>query len=178
MSVLVRPPVTDLVFQLYSKPLHPELFDILACRKVQREDYEINVRITRSGHFITWETASGILSEVVGDVNALLAETPKLVRHRLAGEQTAAVSLSNGLRYQASFQVETLAPEVFLHIHDEIIADAAKGGLLHNFHPSNRLATSPLGYVSVQAKPGLLLWSTFHTFPEENAVLKTQSLIE
>jgi hypothetical protein len=34
----LRPPVSDLVFQLYGRPLHPELFDILAVRKVQRED--------------------------------------------------------------------------------------------------------------------------------------------
>ena len=37
---LVRPPVAHLVFQLYAKPLHPELFDILATRKFEREDYQ------------------------------------------------------------------------------------------------------------------------------------------
>jgi hypothetical protein len=38
---LVRPPVADLVFQVYAKPLHPELFDILASRIWQRDDWRV-----------------------------------------------------------------------------------------------------------------------------------------
>ena len=34
MRFYVRPRVAELVFQLYGKPLHPELFDILAVRQV------------------------------------------------------------------------------------------------------------------------------------------------
>src|SRR5262249_19637196 len=58
---IIRPRVGDLVFQLYGRPLHPELFDILAFRKVQREDYELTLRITRTGHVITWENADVLL---------------------------------------------------------------------------------------------------------------------
>ena len=36
-SYIVRPRVSDLVFRLYGRPLHPELFEILAVRKIQRE---------------------------------------------------------------------------------------------------------------------------------------------
>src|SRR5207253_1429658 len=61
---LTRPPVSDLVFQVYGRPLHPELFDILATRKVQREDYELTVWITRTGHVISWDNANVHLTEV------------------------------------------------------------------------------------------------------------------
>ena len=54
----LRPRVSDLVFQLYGRPLHPELFDILAVRKIQRADYELIVRITRTGHVISWGTGT------------------------------------------------------------------------------------------------------------------------
>ena len=47
---LVRPSVADLVFQVYAKPLHPELFDILASRIWQRDDGRVAIHITRSGH--------------------------------------------------------------------------------------------------------------------------------
>ena len=36
----------------------------------------------------------------------------------------------------------------------------------------------PLGLITVEARPGCLFLSTFHTFPDEYAVVKTQSLIE
>lgn len=178
MSVFLRPRVSDLVFQVYGKPLHPELFDIVAVRRVEREDYKVTVRITRTGHFITWENGQSVLSELAGEGDAALGDSRKLISQRIRGEQTAAVPLAGGLRYQTSFQVETLTPEVFVHVHDEILSDGARRGLLHNFQPNNRLATAPLGFISLEARPGTLLWSTFHTFPQENAVLKTQSLIE
>ena len=60
----LRPAVSDLVFQLYSRPLHPELFEILAVRTVRREDYELVVRITRTGHVISWRNSELHLSEV------------------------------------------------------------------------------------------------------------------
>jgi len=38
--------VAELFFQLHGSPIHPEFFDILASRKIQREDFELTVRIT------------------------------------------------------------------------------------------------------------------------------------
>ena len=45
---IVRPSVCDLIFQLYGRPVHPELFDILAVRKLQHADYQLTVWITRT----------------------------------------------------------------------------------------------------------------------------------
>ena len=127
---LVRPPVADLVFQVYAKPLHPELFDILATRTWQRAEWCASVHITR------------------------------------------------GVVYQTSFQTETLPPEIFLHVHDEILAEGGKRGLLCNFQPHHRLAIAPLGLVTLETRAGCIFVTSFHTFPEENAVVKAQTLIE
>jgi hypothetical protein len=35
-----------------------------------------------------------------------------------------------------------------------------------------------LGYIAVESRSGCLFLSTFHTFPDEHAVVKSQSLIE
>ena len=178
MSLLaIRPKVSDLVFQLYGRPLHPELFDILAVRKFQREDYELRVWITRTGHVITWENPDVLLTEVA-DAEQALPQARRLLSYRLRGEHSARLPCSHGVLYQTSFQVETLAPEIFLHVHDEILADGGKRGLLHNFQPNHRLAVAPLGYVVVESRPRCLFLSTFHTFPEESAVVKSQTLIE
>jgi hypothetical protein len=37
---------------------------------------------------------------------------------------------------------------------------------------------APLGFLTAEARPGCLLLSSFHTFPGEYTVVKTQSLIE
>jgi hypothetical protein len=174
----LRPAVGDLVFQLYGRPLHPELFDILAVRKIQREDFELTVRITRTGHVISWENADVHLTEVTAAAEQELPERRRLMHYKLRNEQCGRMMCAHGIHYEMSFQVEVLAPEIFLHIHDEILADGSKRGLLHNFRSHNRLSVAPLGFISAEAGPGRLFLSSFHTFPNEHTVVKTQSLIE
>lgn len=180
MSVhsLVRPRVADLVFHLYGKPLHPELFDILAMRKIQREDYELTIKITRTGHVISWDNPELVLTEVATAADEPLPDQRCLLRQRLRGEHSAVLDASKGITYQTSFQVETLTQEIFLHVHDEILADGGKRGLLHNFQPNHRLALAPLGFITAEARARCLLLTTFHTFPDEHTIVKSQTLIE
>ena len=174
----LRPRVADLVFHLYDRPLHPELFDTLAMRTVKRDDYALTVRITRTGHVISWDNADVHLTEVTAAADQPLPERRRLLHYRLRHEQTGRLACAHGIRYQMSFQVEVLAPEVFLHVHDEILADGGKRGLLHNFPSQHRFDLAPLGFITAEARPGCLFLSSFHTFPDEHTVVKTQSLIE
>jgi hypothetical protein len=175
---VVRPPVSDLVFQLYGRPLHPELFDILAVRKVRHEAAELTVRITRTGHVLAFDSGDLHLSEVTAALDQPLPQKRRLLSFRLRNEHCASLACPHGVHYQASFQVETLPPDLFLQVHEELRADGSKRGLLHNFPSHHRLSVAPLGLVHVEARPGCLFLSTFHTFPGEYTVVKTQSLIE
>src|SRR5271165_1681072 len=101
MSVFfLRPRVCDLVFQLYGRPLHPELFDILAVRKVQRDGAELTVRITRTGHVISWDNRDVHLTEVAAADEPLFPEARRLMRYRLRGEQSDTVACGHGVHYQ------------------------------------------------------------------------------
>jgi hypothetical protein len=176
-ALLVRPRVADLVFQLYGRPLHPELFDILSARKVQRADFELRIWITRTGHVITWENEDVLLTEVA-DADQAFSDQRRFLSYRLRGEHSGRFAACNNIVYQTNFVVETLPEEIFLRLHDEILADGDKRGFLHNFQPNHRLGIAPLGYVVVESRPRCLFLSTFHTFPEENTIIKSQTLIE
>ena len=174
----LRPPVGDLIFQLYGRPLHPELFDILAARKTRFEDYELTVRITRTGHVISWDSPNVHLTEVTAAADQELPRGRRLLHYRLRQEQCGRLSCAHGIRYEMSFQVETLPEELFAHVHAEIVADGSKRGFLHNFPAHHHWTLAPLGFVTADARPGCLILTTFHTFPGEHTVVKTQSLIE
>jgi hypothetical protein len=176
-SLLIRPPVSELVFQLYGRPLHPELFDILTVRKFKRDNYELRIWITRTGHVITWENEDVLLTEIA-DTDQAISDKRRLLRYKMRGEHCGQLRCCHGINYQMSFQVETLPEEIFLQVHDEILADGLKRGILHNFQPNHRLAVAPLGYVVVEHRPRSLIFTTFHTFPEENTIIKSQTLIE
>lgn len=174
---LFRPQVCDLVFQLYRRPLHPELFVIAAQERVRCYDYEAWVRITPTGHAVTWfrppdRYLTEVLSVVSDDIPA-----NELFCHRVTAEHHARAEPWPGLRYQASFQVEVLPAHLFLLVHEELLADGRRRGLLHRF-PDQVGALEPLGFVTLDGRLGTQLIHTFHTFPEENAIVKSQSLIE
>jgi hypothetical protein len=174
----VRPKVAELVFRLYDRPLHPELFDVLACRVLKRDGYTLWVRLTPTGHVLSWTDGQIHLEELTVTADADLPEVGRRLAHRFDAGQGGRVEWPGGVRYQVSSQLEVLPPEQFLHMHEELAIDGAKKGLVFHCKSSNRLGLSPLGVVIVTALPGGLNTSAFHTFPDEFAIIKTQSLIE
>ena len=135
------------------------------------------MRITRTGHVITWENRGRHLTEVTAAADQPLPENRRLRQHRLRGEHSPP-SLRPPADYQTSFQVEALPPEIFLHVHDEILRDGASAACCTTSSPTTGWPWRPLGFVTVEAWAGCLFFSTFHTFPDEHTVVKTQSLIE
>jgi hypothetical protein len=175
---ITRPRVADLVFRLYDRPVHPELFETLASRRVSREGSVLEVRITPTGHVLEWSRGNAFLTEVTATADHPLPETGRRLAYRFEAERRGRCDLAAGVRYQVGLQVEVLPPEVFLHVHEELAADGARRGLLFHFRPHHRLGLTPMGFVTAEAIPTGLAVAAFHTFPDEFAVVKTQSLIE
>jgi len=177
-AVPTRPPVADLVFEVHGQPLHPELFDILAFKQVRHGDFTLTVRLTRTGHVISWENADVLLTELTAAGDQELPRRRRLFRYRLGGEQSVNLPCAHGIHYQATFHSETLPEELFAEVHDEIVADGKKRGMLYHNPGHNRLTLTPVGLVVAELRPTRLFLTTFHTFPLENTIVKTQSLIE
>ena len=175
---MIRPRVADVVFRLYDRPLHPEFFDVLACRTVERDGYVLSVRLTRTGHLLGWTDDRVHLTELTATADMELPEFGRRLAHKFSGGQSGRSEFAGGVRYQISSQLEVLQPEQFQHVHEELAADGARKGLVFHCKPGNRLGLSPLGVVIVQSLPSGLSTSAFHTFPDEFAIIKTQSLIE
>jgi hypothetical protein len=176
---LIRPAVRDLSFHLYTRPLHPELFETLALRRVRKDDFTLTVRIIPAGHVLTWVTPSSHLTEVTTSTQLPLPSTGRLIHHRFHGEHAGEAHPTRDCTYQMNSQVEKLTPELFQSVHQDILNDGLRRGLLHHLNPNHRWALSPLGFITVEAiKRNSLVINTFHTFPEEYTIIKTQSLIE
>ena len=174
--LLVRPKVKDLVFRLYDRPVHPEFFDSVLVRTMKQRDSLLVVRLTAVGHVIEWHRGSTHLVEMTAEGNQELPERNRLA-HVFQGERKGRCTIGD-VRYHVNLHAEILPPEVFLHVHDELVAEGEKRGMLHYFAPHRRMALAPLGLVTMDVLPTGLSIATFHTFPSEFAVVKTQSLIE
>ena len=179
MSVgFVRPKVSELMFLVFSRSLHPELFDVVREQQIQRDDYQAHVCITDTGHLIAWQYDRVCMSELVTTAANPLPQKRRLFACPLRGERTETIQCAPSLVYQTSLSVERLDREVYSRIHDELECDALHRGLFHNFRPHHRLSLSPISYIAIEARAKSLLVQTFHTFPDDCTVLKTQSLFE
>jgi len=174
----VRPRAAELVFQLYGRVLHPELFEIRARRTIDRGSYSVSLLITTAGHLVVWRHGGLTLSEVAAAASQPLPQRRRLLTHRLGGERSDRVECRGGVRYQTCFQLETLDHDLFWTFQQELVAHATKRGLSHRFEAPARLDVGAFSWIDVETRPHSLLVQTFHTFPDDRAIVKTQSLFE
>jgi hypothetical protein len=107
-----------------------------------------------------------------------LPEYGRRMTHPFAGERSGRCRLDAGARYHMCLQVERFDPELFLKVHNELVQLGAKAGVLVGFRAQTEFGLNPLSLVLADSVRGGVAVQAFHSFPEEWAVVKTQSLIE
>ncbi|MBX7074111.1 MAG: DUF2617 family protein [Pirellulales bacterium] len=174
----VRPKVAELVFQLYGRALHPELFQIHETRTVSRGNYEAKIDITSAGHVVTWRYHGLTLTEVAASAQHPLPQRRRLLSARPKGTHNDRIDCRSGAVYQVSFQLEQVDPEVFWAFQQELSFDGERKGMLHHFSSSGRIALGAVSYVNIETRARCMLVQAFHTFPDDYAIVKSQSLFE
>ncbi len=168
----------DLSFQVFGRPLHPDWFVVRRHRRLTLEGWEADVRIIDGGHVVVFRSGAVWLTEVLCGPETELPEGVRLFQSRIRHERTARLHPSPALEYQTAFEVEHVDPEIFAHLSDEMTLDAAHGRLFHQGSTENRLQSGPVAHLRFEARAGGLTVHTFHSFPEERAIVRTQSLFE
>ncbi|MFV2068873.1 MAG: DUF2617 family protein [Pirellulales bacterium] len=172
----VRPKIAELVFQLYGRALHPELFEVYESREIQRGDYSAKVDITSAGHVVTWRHQGLTLTEVAAASNHPLPKKRRLMSYRLKGRCDDRVECRGGATYEMKFALEPVDREVFWTFQQELSLDSTHQGMLHKFNSSGRMALGALSYIHVESRDRSLLIQAFHTFPDDYAIVKIESL--
>ncbi len=173
-----RPDVASLVFRLFGRSVHPELIDVFAHSEIETAGYSAAIRICDAGHLLSFRHKGQVLCEVATSAAHPLPQKKQVIARRLRGQRNESVEHDAGILYHVSFQVEHLEPDVFLHFHEELLLDCARCRVSHQFTPTSRLYPAPLSFVETEVHPNSLLVHAFHTFPDNCAVVKTQSLFE
>ena len=118
------------------------------------------------------------LAEVLCGPETVLPEPGLLFHCHLRHERTAHLRPGGLIEYQSCVDVERVDLEVFRHLCEEMTLDASRAGLFHRFRSANRLAPPPISHLHVDARANTLSIHSFHTFPDECAIVRTQSLFE
>jgi Protein of unknown function DUF2617 len=173
-----RSSVADLTFQVFNRSLHPEWFTTREFRRVEQKRWAADVRIVEGGHAVVFSSGSVRLTEVLCGPETVLPEVGRLFHSHLRRERSAILRPDTTVEYQSCLEVERVDIKVFLHLCEEIAVNASGNRLFQRFPASNRMAPPPISHVELSASGSDLTIQCFHSFPNECAIVRTQSLFE
>jgi hypothetical protein len=172
----VRPDARELVFHLFGRSVHPELLDVRAEAEIWHDNYSASLKLCDAGHMVSLRIKGETVTEVTSAQEHPLPQSCQLLKDRIRGSRHETLEFDNGVRYHACYQLEQLDPEVFLHVHQELLEDSRTAAVAFSFPAVGRFDPAPLSLIATDSTPNSLLVNAFHTFPESGAVVKTQSL--
>ncbi len=171
----VRPKVAELAFHVFSRSLHPELYAVHQSRQIQRTEYDAKIEITNCGHVITWNAGGMTICEVAMNAQQPLPRRRCLLSKPLKGSRTERADCRGGVTYRTHFQLEPVEPDLFWMVQQQL-CNGPTEGLLHTFEASGRMALGALSYISVETRLRSLLVQAIHTFPDDYAIVKIETL--
>ncbi len=171
--------VSQLRLLLYSRPLHPELFDIHREHRITKDKYEAQIWITGASHLIAFHRDDSTVTELIADASAMLPDRGRMAVMRLRGEKDHEIEYNGRIRHMMSFQVETMSQRLYESVHADLTDGFDKCELFLEF-PQWRTGNlpAPFTFIDYEAKQGHLHVFAYHAFPEELTIIKTQSIFE
>lgn len=180
MAVRVGRPNTDeMVFLVFDRSVHPELFAPVATREIKARDFEARASICAEGHVIEFFAGQFPLTEVMTSDTRSFPQHKRVCDRKIIGQRDHQMDTDFGVGYHGCYQLEKLRPEIFMNVHEEYLQDCESPSALgHCFTSPNRFSPSPLSVIQITESANALLVHSYHTFPDHCAVIKSQSLFE
>lgn len=170
----IRPRVAELRFQLLGRSVHPELFQTYKCQRLQRQHYLAQFCITSDGHYITWRCGNTVLTEVAASATQLLPNGSRLLDQPLRDQSQDRISGAD-FTYRYQYHREQVSSEMFWMIQKQLGDAANHHELIQVFNSSGRLPIGGLSFIHVESRSHVLNIKAIHTFPDDHALVKTQS---
>ena len=180
MSVgFARPDVSQLVFRVFDRSVHPELLETYASWTASQPEYRVRASVCHAGHVVEVRLVHGTMTELALPAEQPLPTERCRLEKPMGDSRSATLELAGiGVRLQLHHQVEQVEPDVFLNLHEELLLDCRGAEVSHRFTAGNRFAPSPVSLIRVDAQRDHLLVHAYHTFPATCAIVRTQSLLE
>lgn len=172
-----RTDVADMVLRVYERSVHPELFETVSETRVQVGNAQATLRLGRNGHLLEYRTQHSTLTETATSKFAPLPTQMCMVDRRLIGYRTHTVETKD-VRYHCSYQLEEAPADIYLTLHRELETDARTSTLAIALPGSSPASPDCLSLLKCDLLPEGFVIHSFHTFPDNGAVLRIQTLFE
>lgn len=171
----VRPKVAQLTFQLFGRSVHPELFHVYKSQSIGRENYSARIDITADGHVISWSAGNTTLTEIASSTHQLVPQTRKIFAIPLRDSGRDRIACRDGVNYKYDYELERVPAEMFWMIQQQLGEASKNNDLIQVFDSSGRIAIGGLSFIHVDTRLKSLHVQAIHTFPDDSALVKTES---
>jgi len=171
-----RPQTSDLAVSLYARTLHPELFESCECFEHKNRAYRASIHLTTRGHVVEFRRGDHFVTEVLDGKQVVLPRVKRLCLYAVESNHSLDYQLDSGLNVSLCFDCEYLVPDIYHRIEQEYWKDAKSATLSHLNGSFNCSNSSGLSFASVDPQADSLNVHTFHLYPDESAIVKSQSL--
>ena len=135
------------------------------------------MRLGSGGHMLEFRTDESVVTEVVATKHEAFPEHLKVIDRRLIGYRTHMIDLPQ-VRYHCSYQLESVPLDVYLQLHREFEMDAQNATVSLIVPGATPQSPSCISLLKCDVLQEGLVVHAFHTFPENAAILRTQTLFE
>lgn len=170
--------LSELTFHIYRRALHPELFNIYRSRQFFQGQYEVIVWITDCGHVVSVFCGARCVTELISPADQMLPKRGLVQQFPFRGEKSHKCSWPSDFQYLVNFQVETMSVNLFRQCHEDLTQAGKKRGIFISFPQWAKGDLIPFSYLDYEARREELHLHAFHAFPEQQTMLKTQSLFD
>ena len=168
----------ELTFFLYERPLHPELFNIYNSVHFFQGDYEVIIWITGCSHVVSVFYDSHCLTELICPRQQMLPRRGLLDKFTFRREKSHQRPWADDFHYMMNYQIENMSENLYRQSHKDINVMARKRGLLVSYAQWCKGEFEPFSYLDYEAHMDEFHLYTYHAFPEQQTILKTQSLFD
>lgn len=173
-----RPSIHETCYRLFTRPLHPELFSPAVVGRLKTSKYSVSLGICSGGHFLQLSDGQHGISEVTAPDSQVLTSFGHQRTYFFQDDVELQVEADCPFRYRFTGQIDPVEYSVFSRVQMELEEQAHRAFLSFRYPAKNRLFPGPLSLIQVEGSERMLNVHTFHTFPEDSTILRTQTLFE
>ncbi|TWT57422.1 hypothetical protein KOR42_07830 [Thalassoglobus neptunius] len=174
----LRPSIDETSYRMFDRSLHPELFDPLIVGRVHSELYDLSIGLCEGGYYLQFSSGKQSIVEVTLP-DELKLSTFGLQKTYFYNQQDEILhETEHPLNYHFAGEVDAVDFSVFTRVQLELEIESQKSFVSHQFPTQNRLLPGPLSLARVEGNSKMLAVQTFHTFPSDLSILRTQTLFE
>lgn len=167
---------------LYSRALHPELFELRGRRVLRQGSYELEAWVMDGQHVLRFEHGSVCATELVTDQDSGLPEIGVVSAFLCAGERDIDHGFKNAAgdavisKYMTTVQTEQLSENLFKATFEELSDHAVEQeAMMHRYEDETGACLSIL---DLQAFAREIHVQAYHLIASGGVVLRTQTIFE